>query len=231
MNLDQITNTLTQSADIPLLTAFVLGILVALNPCQLAINISALSYIMKHNDTGIYQPILYALGRCLTYTAIAWVFICLIGGGRNVPGINTVFNYTEQLLPYILFISAAFLLYRALSHHHHNGDNCHNSHILIRRNASLGSFFIGMILALAFCPESALFYFGILIPLSLNSQIGILLPLVFALSASIPVLIIAFIMQNTIRRARHFVHSFEHFQQALNIITAILFVILALWII
>lgn len=226
LTLNHIADTLLQSSDIPLLTAFVLGILVALNPCQLAISVSALAYEYR-NEKGMKCGIMYALGRAITYSLLGWVILCLIGGGRNIDGIRDTLSYAEVVVPYVLIVLGLYLLYRALFYHHHDSGECHKSSRRIRRNGPLGSLFLGMTLALAFCPESAIFYFGMMIPLSISAHAEAIIPLIFALSASLPVVVIAWIMHKAISSAEHFTRHFERFQQWLNAITGILFIAIA----
>lgn len=45
-----------------------------------------------------------------------------------------------------------------------------------------GAFILGMLFAMAFCPTSGLFYFGMLIPLSVEMTGGYLLPVIFCRS-------------------------------------------------
>ncbi|MDE7117644.1 MAG: sulfite exporter TauE/SafE family protein, partial [Bacteroidaceae bacterium] len=78
LDIHLLTDTFLQSTDLPLLAAFVLGVLVALNPCQLAISISALAYEYR-NGKSLSDGIVYALGRTITYTIMGWVAMCLIG--------------------------------------------------------------------------------------------------------------------------------------------------------
>lgn len=227
LNIDDILNTLLQSADLPLLAAFALGVLVALNPCQLAISISALAYEYR-NGKKLLDGIIYALGRTLTYTLLGWVTMCLIGGGSNVAGLQNVLSMAEVIVPYVLMGIGIYLIYRAFRRHHHHGDDCHNSGRIIKRNGPLGSLVLGMTLAFAFCPESAIFYFGMMIPLGISSSVGAMVPLVFGLAASIPVIIIAWLMHKAVNGAAKLSHGFEHFQQWLNGITGILFILIAI---
>ncbi|MBR6036322.1 MAG: sulfite exporter TauE/SafE family protein [Bacteroidaceae bacterium] len=227
LNIDDILNTLLQSADLPLLAAFALGVLVALNPCQLAISISALAYEYR-NGKKLLDGIIYALGRTLTYTLLGWVTMCLIGGGSNVAGLQNVLSMAEVIVPYVLMGIGIYLIYRAFRRHHHHGDDCHNSGRIIKRNGPLGSLVLGMTLAFAFCPESAIFYFGMMIPLSISSSVGAMVPLIFGLAASIPVIIIAWLMHKAVNGAAKLSHGFEHFQQWLNGITGILFILIAI---
>ncbi len=227
MTFEKITEILTQQTDLPLFAAFILGLLVALNPCQLAINITALSYIIKREKRKS-STLIYTLGRTLTYTLLGWVLICLIGGGRNVEGVQHLLSQSEVLLPYILIAIGLFMLVRAFHTHHHDGESCHNSGQIIRRNGPLGALILGMTLALAFCPESAVFYFGLMLPLSVTSDVGLLVPLIFALAAGLPVLFLAWIMTHAYQKAQQISQTFEYAQQGLNALTGILFLVMAL---
>jgi len=226
LTIDDILNTLLQSADLALLAAFMLGVLVALNPCQLAISVSALAYEYR-NGKRLTEGIVYALGRAVTYTLLGWVTMCLIGGGKNIEGLQEVLSMAEIVVPYLLIAIGLYLLYRAFHRHHHDGENCHNSGKIIKRNGPLGSLFLGMTLAFAFCPESAIFYFGMMIPLSVSSHVGAMVPLVFGLSASLPVIIMAWLMHKAVNGAEKLSNGFEHFQQWLNGVTGALFIVIA----
>ena len=223
MNIQNIINSLMQSTDIPLLTALVLGLLVAFNPCQLSINISALTYLNRSGKQGLE----YILGRTITYTFLGWIMMCLMGGGSNLNGVSTILSYGEAVMPYILCFMGLFLLFRAFHHHEHHGEDCHNCGKLIKRNGPLGSLILGMTLALAFCPESAIFFFGILLPLSIKSEAGIMLPPVFAIGAGIPVIIFSYIMHKAFNKAIKVSKKFNNFQQILNAITGLIFIVLA----
>ncbi len=49
---------------------------------------------------------------------------------------------------------------------------------------------MGFLFALAFCPYSAALFFGILIPMAVASEGGLVLPLAFGLGTSMPVLLL-----------------------------------------
>lgn len=214
-----------------MLTSFILGILVAINPCQLAINISALTYIIKRDEEAHLSPyhhLLYVIGRCITYTLLGWILICLIGGGQNIYAVQAVLAHGETLLPYAMTAMGLFLLYRGIhTHHHEHGDECHNCGHLIKRNGPMGALILGITLAFAFCPESAVLYFGALLPLSVTSQIGILFPLIFAIGAALPVLLIAVLLHKASQKAIQLTQRLERVQQWINILMGIAFIVAA----
>ena len=231
MNINDFITTTMQSMDFPLLTAFFLGLLTALNPCQLSINISALGYIIRSEAKNQVQytrhltldlSLPYAVGRTITYTILGWTLMCLIGGGQNIEGFQQILSKAEIVLPHILIAVGLFFMYRSIHHHEHHGDNCHHSGQLIRRNGPLGSLILGMTLALAFCPESAIFYFGITIPMSMTNKAGILMPFIFGVAASIPVVVISWLMHKTVDKAMNYSRNFETFQRVLNLVTGIM---------
>lgn len=175
-----------------------------------------------------YRYLMYVLGRSITYTMLGWILMCLIGGGRNINGVQMLLSKGETILPFVLVAMGLFMLYRGLFHHHHeHGDDCHNSGTIIKRNGPLGTLILGLTLALAFCPESAVFYFGVMIPLSMSSQMGLFIPLLFAVGAAVPVLALALVLGKAAGKLKGITHMLEHFQQWLNIIAGIVFLVIA----
>ena len=51
-----------------------------------------------------------------------------------------------------------------------------------------GGFVLGVVFALAFCPYSAILFFGMLIPIALTASGGVTLPAVYAIGTGLPVL-------------------------------------------
>jgi cytochrome c biogenesis protein CcdA len=57
-----------------------------------------------------------------------------------------------------------------------------------------GSFVIGVLFALAFCPYSGALYFGMLIPMTISSAEGLYLPIVFAIGTGLPVILFTYLL-------------------------------------
>lgn len=72
-----------------------------------------------------------------------------------------------------------------------------------------GALLIGVLFALAFCPTSGVFYFGMLIPLSASVTAGYLLPAVFAVATAIPVLAVAWILAFSVQQMGSFYQVIE----------------------
>ncbi len=210
--------------------SFVLGLLIALNPCQLAINVSALTYLNTHSDRSdelMRKAWLYALGRCLSYSVLGIVLMWLVRCGLNVKEVQPALSVADELLPYIFIIIGVFLFYRAFHVHRHHGENCHNSGATIKRGGPYGSLLLGVLLALAFCPESAILYFGIMLPLGVSNAFGWLAPISLAIAAAIPIMAIALIMSKAGEKVVRIAASFNHFQQWMNALFGSAFIVVA----
>ena len=69
-------NYLIYQYNIPLLTAFLLGVLTSISPCPLVVNITAIAYLsrnIKSAKNTILNGLWYTFGRIISYTAIAAV--------------------------------------------------------------------------------------------------------------------------------------------------------------
>jgi cytochrome c-type biogenesis protein len=69
-----IINSLIDTYNIPILTAFLIGILTSISPCPLATNITAIAFISKDIKTPkntLLNGLFYTLGRGISYTLLA----------------------------------------------------------------------------------------------------------------------------------------------------------------
>lgn len=181
------------SGEFPVLTAFLLGLLVALHPCPMAAGVAAMSYVAR--DLGsrgrVFRGgLLYAAGHALAYTVLGAALIAVIRSGNDILHVGDSFGeWGERVLVVILIGVGLWMLLNPLFHRHEHVPSV--SAVAGRLGGSRGSFLLGVVLALAFCPESAVVYFGMVIPMSAGSSAGYLLPAVFAVATSLPVVLIA----------------------------------------
>lgn len=182
--------TLLDNSSTPVWTAFLLGLLTALSPCPLATNIAAIGFIGKDIENRrriFWNGLLYTLGRILSYALLGVVLILVLKEGSSMFGIQkTIGVWGELVLGPLLFLIGLFMLL---------GDRLNLPQFGFQGNAEglarkggWGALIIGALFALAFCPTSGVFYFGMLIPMSATATAGYLLPVVFAIATAIPVL-------------------------------------------
>ena len=213
-----------------IISAFILGLLVALNPCQLAINLSALTYLNNRSDKQhplMPKGMIYIAGRSITYAVLGIILTILIQQGMNIDGVKPLMSKGEALLPYIFIIIGVYLLYRLFHHHDHHGEDCHSCGKTIKRSGPLGALALGLMLAMAFCPETAIMYFGMLLP-NAAGEANWLAPLAFAIGAAVPVVAMMYLFSKAAEEARKFEATFKHFQQWANGIFGLAFIIAAI---
>lgn len=82
---------------------------------------------------------------------------------------------------------------------------------------------------MAFCPSSAIFYFGMLIPLAASTTAGWLLAVVFAIATALPVIIVAWILAFSTNSIGRFYNKMNTIQKWFNWIVGGLFVAIGLY--
>ncbi|HET9571289.1 MAG TPA: aromatic aminobenezylarsenical efflux permease ArsG family transporter [Bacteroidales bacterium] len=190
--MEALQNLLDQS-QYAFLTAIILGLMTAISPCPLATNISAIGFISRdlENSKKVFlSGLVYTLGRTISYTGLA-VILYLGASKMNVAMIFQ--GWGEKVLGPLLIVIGLFMLdvlkikfpgFSKLTEK--IGEN--------GRGSYWSSLLLGMVFALAFCPYSGVLYFAMLIPMSIASPSGLYLPVLFAISTGLPVIVFAWLL-------------------------------------
>ncbi|NCC99602.1 MAG: sulfite exporter TauE/SafE family protein [Bacteroidia bacterium] len=212
------------SSNTPILIAFLLGLLTAVSPCPLATNITAIGYISKDIESKkriLLNGLLYTLGRIIIYTLLGAILIYILHEGASTFHIQkTVSKYGEIFIAPFLILLGLLILFAdkiKLPSFGFKGDSEN-----LKNRGGWGALIIGMLFALAFCPTSGVFYFGMLIPLSATSSGGYFLPVVFALATALPVIIVAWIIAYSANSIGNFYDKMLVFQKWFNIVIGII---------
>ncbi|MCH5242049.1 MAG: sulfite exporter TauE/SafE family protein [Muribaculaceae bacterium] len=224
-------NNLLDTVTAPILIAFLLGILTAISPCPLATNIASIGYISRdiENKKSIFiKGILYTFGRILAYTALGIILISILEEGASIFGIQKyVSKWGEWLIGPILVVIGLFMLFSHKLRFPQFGLN--TSGESYSKKGGWGAFLLGVLFALAFCPSSGVFYFGMLIPLSVSSTAGWLLPIIYALATALPVLAVAWMLAYSVQNISAFYGKIQTIQKWLNLIVGIIFLLVGIY--
>jgi len=219
---------LIDQSNIPLLTAFLLGLMTAISPCPLATNITALAYISKDVDNrkavflnGLY----YTLGRAITYTGIGLV---LYFGASKFHVSRAIQSNGERWIgPLLLVIGILMLDFIKLPGS--SGNLLQRVADKVKPGNGWGSLFLGILFALAFCPYSGVLYFGMLIPMVLANTSGLLLLPAFAVATGLPVLLLAYFIAFSIGGVAKMYNKIKTFEVWFRRLVAVLFIITGLY--
>ncbi|MFA5367222.1 MAG: aromatic aminobenezylarsenical efflux permease ArsG family transporter [Dehalococcoidia bacterium] len=195
MGFSEFVLNFTQSGGWPVISAFLIGLLAAISPCPLTTNITALAFISRNITDRKYVAAagaLYTFGRIVSYFTIG---AAIILAGVNVPGIADALQSSGEIFMGPLLIIVGILMLGIIKiPARHGGGRLAKIGERVARRRWLGPFLLGVVFALAFCPYTALLFFAVLIPLSIESTGGLTFPAVFAIGTGLPVLIFAVLL-------------------------------------
>lgn len=217
-----------ENSQIPLLSAFLLGLMTAISPCPLATNITAIGFISQEIDNRrkvFFNGLAYTLGRTISYTGIGLIFYL---GASQFEVSGVLQEWGEKLLGPLLIIIGLFMLgiiklsipgFGSLS------DAMESK----ARNGFWGALLLGIVFALAFCPYSGVLYFGMLIPMTISSTGGLLLPVSFAIATGIPVIIFAWLIAFSVGSIGSLYNKIKLFETWFRRVMAILFIVTGIY--
>ena len=187
-------NTLIDQYNLPPLTAFLTGVLTSISPCPLATNITAIAYNSKDIKTTkntLLNGLYYTLGRGFSYTLLALAIYL----GFSSFEISRIFQgWGEKVLGPVLIFLALIMLDVIKLNVKTKNEKVEQFKEKLATKGYLGSFLLGCLFALAFCPYSGVLFFGVLVPLVLSSSEALLLPPLFAFGTGLPVIIFSFLI-------------------------------------
>jgi len=219
---------LLENSTMPWLTAFLLGLMTAISPCPLATNITAVGFIsrdIENRNRVFVNGLFYTFGRAITYTAIA--LLIFLGADQLKFG-GFFQRYGEKIVGPLLIIIGLFML--DILKIKFPGLNKMTSEMQDKKTwGYLDAVLLGLLFALAFCPYSGVLYFGMLVPLTVTSDSGLYLPIVFAIATGIPVIILAWVIAYTVSGIGNIYNRIKTFELWFRRIIAILFIAVGIY--
>ncbi|GLO68458.1 cytochrome c biogenesis CcdA family protein [Oceanobacillus kimchii] len=177
---------------LPFLFAFFLGVIGAVAPCQLTSNISAITI---YGNKSLVDKVpwlhvfLFILGKIVVFSLIG-IVIWLLG--------QEVYSTLTQMFPVLrkaigpvliligLYMIGLFQWKKTWTIIEIPFNNLKDSYF--------GSFLMGVSFTLAFCPTMFVLFILTLMPVVLETSNGIVLPSVFGLGTSLPLLMVIFLI-------------------------------------
>lgn len=222
-------NEIAQNREAPLLAAFALGLLTAVAPCPLATNISATAYIAKNVKSQkivLLSGVLYTFGRMFTYTLIG----AIIYFGFSKFEIAKLFQGNgEKYIGFVLILIGLIMIDVIKLNFIKGGSFTERLSAKFKDKGLLGSFSLGVIFSLAFCPYSGALFFALLIPMTLSSAAGLALPVFFSLGTGLPVIIFAFIIAFSIQKLGLYFNRITKVEKVMRFIAGITFIVTGIY--
>lgn len=230
MSLVEQVLSVVDSSQLAPVTALLLGIVTSISPCPLASNIAAIAYISRKmtrlRDT-LLAATLYALGRVFTYSILGVLFVTI--GLKASEVAIPLQSWGNSLMGPVLILGGLVLADLLPLRLPSGSTFMERLRFKAEAAGSLGSFLLGALLALAFCPYSAAFFFALLIPLSLKTTGGILLPPIFGVGTALPVVVFALMLSLGYSSVERLVKQVTAVEIVLRKITAFIFIVVGLY--
>lgn len=224
---------LSRGSNIPVLVALLLGLAGATAPCQISANVGAFGYVARFAGNGeatLNQALGFVAGKVLAYSLIGGAVIFL---GTQMEAIS------QNLIPVIslirkgmgpVFILSGLIMLGLFKFRKTVGENAKDKLLkFVPKQGIWGAFLLGIVFSLVFCPTLFLLFFGMLIPLGIQSTGGVFFPAVFAVGTALPLLFLAYLLAvGGDALKKKFVRCAGKINRVVTKIVAVVFIVLGL---
>ncbi len=221
--------SLLENYNIPIVSAFILGLMTAISPCPLATNITATAFISKNilsKRKVFLSGLLYSLGRAFSYTSIGLILYF----GASKFHIARFFNQNGEKYLGPLLILIGLIMLNIIKLNFLGKSNFQEKlSKKFKDKGLLGSFMIGVVFALAFCPYSGALFFGMLIPMTMASADGLYLPIVFAFGTGLPVILFTYLLAFTAGKVGIFYNRITKIEKIIRMVAGVVFILTGLY--
>ncbi|MCK5124453.1 MAG: sulfite exporter TauE/SafE family protein [Dehalococcoidia bacterium] len=218
--------------NIPILSALLLGLITAISPCPLATNIAAIAYVnrrVKDRRYAVITGLLYTLGRMFSYSIIGALIIV---AGLEIPGLASFLqDFGEQILGPLLIVVGVIMLNINRMPFSLGGGRLSSIGEKVANWGMIGGFLLGALFAIAFCPYSAVLFFGVLIPLALKSAGGVTLPAVYAIGTGLPVLVFGVLISLGVARVSTWLNAVTRAEKIVRVVVSIIFIAVGIYLV
>ncbi|MEX0813072.1 MAG: aromatic aminobenezylarsenical efflux permease ArsG family transporter [Chitinophagales bacterium] len=220
---------LAQNREAPTLAAFALGLLTAIAPCPLATNITATAFIAKSISSRkkvLLSGFLYTLGRMLSYTLIG----AIIFFGASKFQVAKLFQGNgEKFIGFVMIFIGLIMLDVIKLNFIKGGNLIDKLSERFKTKGLLGSFLLGALFALAFCPYSGALFFAMLIPMTFSADAGLALPAIFSVGTGLPVILFAFVIAFSMEKLGMYFKAITKVEKVMRIIAGIVFILTGIY--
>jgi hypothetical protein len=172
-----------------------LGMMTTIHPCPMTANIAAISFLSgdsRNKKKQFFTITYFALGYMFALAGIASLInFSLI----SIPRLSTFLQSVLSAFVGPMLILAGMAVSGMINlNRPFMGVRIDKEHW--KKKPAIYIITMGALLALTFCPATAFIYFGIMIPLSINSDQIILFPILFAIGALLPIAAISIMINH-----------------------------------
>lgn len=185
-------NIFRETEGIPLLSALILGLVGALAPCQFTGNLGAITiYGNQSVQKGLAwrEVLFFILGKIVVFALLG--LIVWVVGNEAKSTLTMLFPWVRKSFGPLLIIIGFFMLGIIKFRSSLTLGNIPNKFM---KKGKIGAFLMGVSFTLGFCPTMFVLFFITLMPIALAVPYGPVLPAIFAVGTSIPLILSIFLI-------------------------------------
>lgn len=177
---------------IPILSAFVLGIVGAIAPCQFTGNLGAITI---YGNQSIQKRmawkgvIFFTLGKIIVFSILG--FVVWLVGSEVRYSLITYFPWVRKIVGPMFILIGLFMLGLIKLHKTISIGSIPEK---LQQKGNIGAFLMGVSFTLGFCPTMFTLFFITLMPMATSVSYGAVLPIIFAIGTSLPLIIAIFLI-------------------------------------
>ncbi len=219
---------LVRALDVPMASALLFGLLGATSPCQLTTGLGAMAFVSRKGGEGraLREAVAYVAGKALMYS-LAGGAVILAGMQLQAAAIPVVVLARKVLGPLMLVLGLGLLGLVRLPRSLGPGLAARLERWSSGRGAA-GAFLLGILFSFAFCPALFLLFFGLTIPLALQSPVGWTYPPLFALGTGLPLLAFAGLFAGGSDLANRWMGRVSRFHRIATRVAGVVFILAGL---
>jgi len=180
-----------RAINLPMASPLLFGLLGATSPCQLTTSLGAMAFVSRRGGEGrpFREALAYVAGKALVYSLVGAAVI-LAGAQLQASAIPVVVVARKILGPLMLVLGLGLLGLVRLPGSVGPALAARLQGWAAARGAG-GAFLLGILFSFTFCPTLFWLFFGLTVPLALQSRVGWTYPPLFALGTGLPLLAFA----------------------------------------
>ena len=174
---------------IDLISAFLLGLGIIIHPCAVAPNIAAMTFIGNRSRRVVLALTMYVVGHALAYLFLGGALVVLTQQSGILATLQEYTSLGHSLLAAVFLLGGVWLIASSFHQHDHHNEP---RNVL---TTPWGALLSGTGIAFLFCPEAAIVFFGVLVPMAVASESGFLTIVAFAVGSCLPLGVFVWIMK------------------------------------
>ncbi|MGA9141375.1 MAG: sulfite exporter TauE/SafE family protein [Methanocella sp.] len=199
----------TALANIPLLYPFLVGVVMAINPCNMGVDLAGIAYVSLKLDNprgAMLSGTFYTIGRALTYAVFG---LLIFAFGSGVADLAPVLQaYENLILGASLILIGVVMLGVVKLNFSLGGGIKPEQGVNLSNKGLLGALAMGVASSIALCPCTAVVFFGLMIPLAMQANVvGMSFPVFFGLGTGIPIMAFAILLGMSTKFAQSYLNN------------------------